>query len=103
MLQSLLIIGTGSIGKRHIENFQKYFKIIDIAETRADRINDVKKKFNIRMSYFDFRDALKSHNYNAVVIATPPNSHFQIVKECEKKKYISLHRKTTGNGCKRLV
>ena len=100
MLQSLLIIGTGSIGKRHIENFQKYFKIIDIAETRADRINDVKKKFNIRMSYFDFRDALKSHNYNAVVIATPPNSHFQIVKECEKKNISVFIEKPLGMDVK---
>ena len=69
MLQSLLIIGTGSIGKRHIENFQKYFKIIDIAETEQIELMML-KKFNIRMSYFDFRDALKSHNYNAVVIAS---------------------------------
>ena len=35
--KKLLVVGAGSIGKRQISNFSKYF-IIDLAEIRNDRI-----------------------------------------------------------------
>ena len=41
----LLVVGTGSIGKRHLGNFQKYFDICDIADNRQDtsKLMNVKK------------------------------------------------------------
>ena len=44
--KKLLVVGVGSIGKRQISNFAKYF-IIDIAELRSDRIKETTKQFKI--------------------------------------------------------
>jgi predicted dehydrogenase len=96
MLNNLLVIGTGSIGKRHIENFKKYFKNIDIADTRIDRLNEVKKKFKIRKYFRNYKKALISENYKAAVISTPPNSHLRIAAECEKKNISVFIEKPLG-------
>ena len=86
MLNSILVVGVGSIGKRHISNFNKYFKKIDIADTRSDRLKDVSKLYKIRNSYKSYIDALKNHNdYSAVIICTPPHLHLDIAKEAVKK------------------
>ena len=100
MFNTLLIIGIGSIGKRHIENFQKYFKTIDVVDTRLDRINHVKKKYNIKTGYLNYNNALNSQKYNAVVIATPPNSHLKIVELCEKKNTPVFIEKPLGMNTK---
>jgi len=100
MISNLLVIGTGSIGKRHIENFQKYFKNIDIVDTRLDRIAEVKSLFNIRKSYTDFIDAISKEKYNAVVISTPPDSHLRIAQACEKKGISIFIEKPLGMNTK---
>ena len=39
----LLVVGTGSIGKRHLGNFQRYFDICDIADNNKIELMNVKK------------------------------------------------------------
>ena len=40
-MKSILICGVGSIGRRHIENFSKFFDFIDIADidTKKNKAN----------------------------------------------------------------
>lgn len=96
MFNNLLVIGTGSIGKRHIENFQKYFKNIDIVDTRVDRLNETQRKFKIRNCFSNYKKALASEKYKAAIISTPPNSHLSIATECEKKNVSVFIEKPLG-------
>ena len=62
-IKKLLVVGTGSIGKRQISNFIKYFQI-DIADVRKDRILETEKQFDINKSFLDYKKALKILNNN---------------------------------------
>ena len=58
-MKSILVVGTGSIGRRHADNFSKYYQNIDIVDIRQDRIAEARQKLNIRNSYNNFRDPIK--------------------------------------------
>jgi predicted dehydrogenase len=103
MKKNILIVGLGSIGKRHLNNFQKYCKSIDVCDSRFDRLSEAKKKFKIRNTYQDYNLALKSNKYDAVLICTPPSSHLKIASIAVKNKCALFIEKPLGidaNGWK---
>ena len=71
-MTKILIVGIGSIGRRHIENFSKYFDLIDIAEINDERIAQAKENFQINKTFNDYRDAINNERYDAIAITTPP-------------------------------
>ena len=85
-MKNIFICGVGSIGKRHIENFSKFFDNVDIADTNTRRINESLRKYKIRNSYSSAIKALSYQKYDAVVIATPPHTHYKIAKKAIEKK-----------------
>lgn len=93
---SILVVGVGSIGKRHIDNFQKYFKNIDIADTREDRIEESNTKFKIRNSYKDYKKAIEENKYDAVIITTPPHLHLEIANNALDKNINLFIEKPLG-------
>ena len=105
MKKNLLIVGLGSIGKRHLANFLKFAGNVDVCDTRQDRLNDVKKKFIIRNCYNSFSPAFKKNKYDAVLICTPPSSHLKIAKEAIKNNCALFIEKPLGlnvNGWKNI-
>ena len=78
-MSSILIVGIGSIGRRHIENFSNHFKNIDIAEINNERIEQANKDFKINKSFNDYREALNSEY------------PFRYCQRCIKKKYQSIY------------
>ena len=51
MMNKMLIVGTGSIGRRHTENFGKHKIDIDIVDIRDDRIAEARSKLKINNSF----------------------------------------------------
>mgnify|MGYP001230313999 CR=1 FL=1 len=78
MSKAILVVGVGSIGKRHIGQFSKYYKSIDVVDTRNDRLDEVSSKFRIRNKYKSYIDAIKNNKYEAIIICTPPHLHLNI-------------------------
>ena len=78
-LKKLLIVGVGSIGKRQISNFEKYFTI-DIADIRLDRLKEASKKYKINKMFKNYQSALKTEKYDAVAITVPPHLHLKVAK-----------------------
>ena len=75
----ILVVGVGSIGKKHIDNFKNFTKKIDIVDISKSRIRDCKRKFDfINGSFLSFKEAFKKNNYDAVLICTPPHKHLDI-------------------------
>lgn len=94
-LKKLLVIGAGSIGKRQISNFIKYFTI-DIAEVRKDRILECTKQFKINKVYKDYKLAFKLEKYDAAIIAVPPHLHLTIAKLAVKNNASLFIEKPLG-------
>ena len=79
-MKKILVVGVGSIGLRHIENFSVYFDEISVVDTNPERIMQAKAKYDIASSYTDFKVAIKDDIYNAVAVTTPPHVHLPIAK-----------------------
>ena len=77
----ILIVGVGSIGQRHVENFLKVdgvrCSIAEMDETMRQRAID---QFPIEQAYDDFHDADLT-TFDGVVICTPTNTHVRLATE----------------------
>lgn len=88
----LLVVGCGSVGKRHVGNFKSIgADDITAVDTRPDRLKEVQEKYGIKgLSNFD---TSMEEKYDAVVICTPPNSHIPIaIKAAEKGCHIMIEK-----------
>ena len=79
-MKSICVVGVGSIGRRQIDNFKKYFEKIDIVDVRADRIEEARSLFNIDEDFDSYVDAFNKRNYDAVAITVPPHLHLPVAE-----------------------
>ena len=71
----ILIIGTGSIGERHLRCFQSTDRCrLAICEPLIDRRNEVAKRYDVN-GYASWEEALASERFTAAVIASPAAWH----------------------------
>ncbi len=86
---NILVVGCGSIGKRHIRNLITLGiepKKIFCVETRDDRINEV-KNYGIITVYKDLNLALDSENkYDSAIICSPTSLHIEQCNLLSSKK-----------------
>ena len=78
----LLVIGTGSIGERHLRVFQHLDRCDAIAfcETHPARRAEIARRYGIpeAFAYADLDTALAKGTYDIAVVATPAPSHLAI-------------------------
>ena len=97
----LLVVGVGSIGKRHIDNFKNFNKNIDIVDVSKSRLAECKKKFQfIKKSFLSFKEAIINNNYDAVIICTPPHKHLEIANLAARNKMHVFIEKPLGMNSK---
>jgi predicted dehydrogenase len=72
----LLVVGGGSIGKRHLGNF-KQLGVEDLAvvDPREDRRQEVAQRTGVTTAFADLDAALSAARYDAVVVGTPTAFH----------------------------
>lgn len=71
----ILVVGCGSIGKRHIRNLISINAGEIIAcDTNEQKLDVVKKEFAIK-AFSDVEEALNINEYTAAFICTPPSCH----------------------------
>ena len=102
---SVLIVGVGSIGERHVRCFQKTGRAeISICEV-DDRLRDrIASSYNISDEYATLEDALRE-KHSAVLIATPADLHIPIARQCADAQLHMLIEKPlalTLNGIDQL-
>jgi predicted dehydrogenase len=95
-MEKMLIVGLGSIGRRHTGQFMKYFDQIDIVDINPERILQAEKEYKINKSFNDYKDALNNNNYDAVAITAPPHLHLPIAKLAASKKVNLFIEKPLG-------
>ena len=91
-----LIIGCGSIGKRHISNLIKIgYTNIEIFDLDNSRMEDIKKNFNVKKSNNVF-DSIK--NNDNIIICTPNNLHREyILAAAQNNKNIFVEKPILDN------
>ena len=105
------IIGCGRIGYKNDNNIKKgpyshfkavsqdkNFKLVGIAEKNNSLRKKIALKHNIK-AYKDYKDLLNNHEIDLVIIATPDETHFEILKNIviNKPKYVLCEKPLTNN------
>ncbi len=81
------IIGLGGIAQLvHLPNLVKNGSatIAAVAEINKNRLNTIGNKFNIKEKFRDYKEMLAKCDIDAVIIATPTNTHKEIAIACLK-------------------
>ena len=79
------IIGLGSIAQLvHLPNLLKLenAELTAVAEVKKNRLNTIADKFNVAERYSDYNEMLEKSDIEAVIIATPTNTHKDIAIDC---------------------
>lgn len=77
-MQRILIIGTGSIGERHLRCFKATQRaVVGMCEPNETLRQEVSKRYEVREVFASLDDALKA-KWDAALIATPAPSHLPI-------------------------
>lgn len=92
----IAIIGLGSISQLvHLPVLSKLsnVEICAAAEVNKSHLHTIADKFNIKNKFTDYREMLDKTEIDAVVIATPTNSHKSIAIDClEYKKDLFIEK-----------
>lgn len=75
---NILIVGAGSVGKRHLKNLISLGHTVGAMDTRVDRLAEVEQLCN--RTFTSFTEAL-SHPWDGVAVCSPPNFHIEQAKE----------------------
>jgi predicted dehydrogenase len=75
MKKNILIIGFGSVGKRHSENFSSLGCNISIVEVNEIRIIEASSKANVKAYYQDINEALYCDKFDGAIICSPTLFH----------------------------
>lgn len=75
-LKSILIVGSGSVGKRHAENFTTLGCSISCCDPREDRRQELTALFEEEVkTYSDINIALDTQQFDGVAICSPTSFH----------------------------
>ena len=79
---NIAIIGAGRMGITHysIINSHPDVKIASIADSSGLMLSMMKKYLNVK-TYKDYHELFKDDNPDAILVCTPPNLHFDIIKK----------------------
>lgn len=98
---NFLVIGGGSIGKRHIRNLLAIgtkSSDIDVVEVWEDRIKEIKDSLKIGTVYTSLNDALKNKKYDAALICTPTHLHIPMgIQVAEEGIHILMEKPLSHN------
>ena len=94
----ILVVGTGSAGKRHLGNIQSLgVKDLGAVDTRPDRRAEVTERFGVKQTYARLEEALQQR-WDGVVVCTPPSSHVPVAAAAVKHGAHVLVEKPLSNS-----
>lgn len=75
------IVGTGRIGKLHVENITYYLdnaEVVALADIYIEYAEEWAGKFGITALYKDYQDLINDENVDAVIVASSTDTHAEI-------------------------
>jgi len=71
----LIILGSGSIGKRHANNLLDMGCRVSLFDPHVSRIDEAKRELDVIDVFQDINEALDKNNYDGAVICSPTKFH----------------------------
>lgn len=77
------IVGCGYWGPNLIRNFfqARDSELVALCDMDKKRLNQMQEAYSVKKVYTDYRDMLKSARIDAVVVATPPKTHYSLARQ----------------------
>jgi len=89
----ILVVGCGSIGRRHAKNAYSLGAEISLCDSNEDRMSSLAKDVNAKVCFSSYEEAALISDADAVVISTPSNLHALPAKIfIEKHKHIFMEK-----------
>ncbi len=90
------VIGLGGIAQLvHLPILSKIkdVNISAVSEVNKNRLNTISDKFNIQNRFGDYKEMLNQIDLDAVIVATPTDTHTEIALECiNAKKHVLVEK-----------
>jgi len=83
----ICIVGAGRAGMIHAANFAMRIpscKIVSVVEPRAETLDNSCKILRVEKGFKTFSEAVQRSTFDAVVIASPPKNHLEVVAEAAR-------------------
>lgn len=77
MSRDVLIVGTGSAGKRHAGNLRELGCRVSCFDPRQDRLDEAAAAGAVAAGFTDFERAVSDRAWSGVVVASPPSFHVE--------------------------
>ena len=102
------LIGYGYWGPNLLRNFidTERLNLIKVFDLNSEKINNIKIKYSNVLIANNIDEIIKSKDINAVVIATPPSTHFELAfKALNNGKHVLVEKPlaTSSSECKQLI
>jgi len=78
--KKIAVIGTGYWGKNLVRNFSEIGVLESICDENQETLNEQQEKYKINRTFTNYQDILACDNIDALVIATPASTHYEIAK-----------------------
>jgi predicted dehydrogenase/carbonic anhydrase/acetyltransferase-like protein (isoleucine patch superfamily) len=80
-ITSVAVIGSGYWGKNLVRNFYQLGVLKLICDKNKDTIDQFRRQYTDIETCMDLKEVLGRKDINAVIVATPAESHFSVVRE----------------------
>ena len=82
-MTNISVIGCGRWGPNHIRNFSSLSDstVVSAVDTQSEPLSRISKNFPNVHPEQDYRRVLENSDLDAVVVATPTNTHYAIVRD----------------------
>ncbi len=81
-----LILGAGSVGKRHAANFKELGVEISAFDPRRDKLNGIENQLKVKQIFENLDEALAADTYDGAVVASPTSFHVKQTIELVSRK-----------------
>lgn len=95
------VVGCGYWGPNYIRAFNESAnsKVQSCCDLKKENLAKIKNIYSDIEMTNDYQKIINNHQIDAVVITTPPNSHYEIAKAClENKKHVLVEKPFTSNS-----
>lgn len=82
---NLLVVGAGSVGKRHMKNFADLGCLVSCVDPRSDRLQEAASMLPLQSSYLTLSEAWKSDEFEGAVICSPTAYHASQAMDCVRQ------------------
>ena len=78
--KKIAVIGTGYWGKNLVRNFKELGVLHSICDSNSENLGSIREKYKVKQIFDNIEDCLNCSDIDAVAVATPAATHYEISK-----------------------